>query len=56
MNLHLLIAAPNTKLFILEICKSLESAAQLSLRFTQPEAIFYNIILEPICTVHQNPD
>jgi hypothetical protein len=34
------ITALNTKLFILKICWLLESAAQLTLRFTVLEAIF----------------
>jgi hypothetical protein len=40
MNVLFFITAPNTKLFILKICRSLESAAQSTLRFTLPEAIF----------------
>jgi hypothetical protein len=39
MNLSFFIAAQNTKLFILEICRSLESAAQSTLCFTLPDAI-----------------
>jgi hypothetical protein len=40
MNLLFFITALNTKLFILEICRLLESAVQSTLRFTLPEAIF----------------
>ena len=40
MNPSFFITALNTKLFISEIYRSLESAAQTTLRFTLPEAMF----------------